>query len=282
MTLLFLAALASASAVCPLPGDWTLDTEVSDEFDGESLDKGKWWDYAPHWPGRPGVYRTLAKNVSQKDGELLLLTDKVPEAEIPYEARMDGMQGYTCALVKSRRKVRYGYFEARIKATPAAVRNAFWLYDPLSDDLKRKYSPGDFSEEIDICEILGRHQPGDASQEYRTSHFTHHYMTPYYEGVCNNQDVPLGVMKKLDFCPSAEYHTYGLLWTERELVWYIDNVESARMPTASYGNGGFRRPLHVVFDTEVNNWSGAKVADLDARTLPAVQRIDWFRRWVRK
>ncbi|HOR98288.1 MAG TPA: family 16 glycosylhydrolase [Kiritimatiellia bacterium] len=275
-----LSGVHAADLRCPLPGKWELDTSVSDEFDADSLDKTKWWDYAPHWPGRPGVYRTLARNVSQREGCLLLTTDKVPDSEIPYEARMDGMQGYTCALVKSRKKVIYGYFEARIKATPAAIRNAFWLYDPLSDDLNRKYSPGDVSEEIDICEILGKHQPGDKNQSYVTSHYTHHYLTPYYEGICNNLNVPLGVMRELAFCPSADYHVYGLLWTKDELVWYVDNVESARMPTGSFAQGGFRRPLHVVLDTEVNDWSGAKVSELDARTLPATAKVDWFRRWV--
>jgi alpha-L-fucosidase len=43
---------------CPLPGDWKLDPEVSDEFNAEGLDNAKWWDYAPHFPGRPGTYRT--------------------------------------------------------------------------------------------------------------------------------------------------------------------------------------------------------------------------------
>ena len=283
-SVIILAAAVFGGAVqdapkCPLPGDWVLVEEVSDEFDGETLDKGKWWDYAPHWPGRPGVYRTLARNVTQTNGNLCLVTEKVPNDEIPYEARMDGMQGYTCALVKSRKKVMYGYFEARIKATPAAIRNAFWLYDPLSDDLTRKYSPGDVSEEIDICEILGKHQVGDEVQDYLTSHYTHHYLTPYYEGVCNNLNVPLGFMCKLAFCPSEDYHTYGLLWTEDELVWYVDGKESARMTAGSFGQGGFRRPLHVVLDTEVSDWSGARVSEIDASTLPAAAKVDWIRCW---
>ena len=196
-----LVSEAGEQPKCPLPGEWELNVEISDEFDGPALDKAKWWDYAPHWPGRPGVYRTLAKNVSQKDGDLHLLTDKVSDAEIPYEARMDGMQGYTCALVKSRKKVMYGYFEARIK--------------------------------------------------------------------------------ELAFCPSADYHTYGLLWTKDELVWYVDNVESARMTAVGCDHGGFKRPLHVVFDTEVNDWSGAKVSDIDATTLPATAKVAWFRHWRR-
>ena len=279
-TALLLGALSVSAAKCPLPGEWTLDLEVSDEFNAESLDKSKWWDYAPRFPGRPGVYRTLAKNVAQSGGDLLLTVDKVSDAEIPYEARMDGMKGYTCATVKSKKKVMYGYFEARVKANPCAVRNAFWLYDPHSDRLAKKYSPGEVSEEIDIMELVGRNQPEDAGKPYVISLYTHHYLTPYYEGICNASNVPLGFHKELPFCPSDNYHVYGLLWTADELVWYVDNVEYARMTNEAYSLGGFRRPLHVVFDNEVCNWGAAKVDGLDPKTLPAVQKIDWFRRWV--
>jgi beta-glucanase (GH16 family) len=268
------------AAKCPLPGEWKLDLDVSDEFNAEELDKAKWWDYAPRFPGRPGVYRTLAKNVAQSGGDLCLTVDKVPDDQIPYEARMDGMKGFTCAMVKSKKKVMYGYFEARIKANPCAVRNAFWLYDPHSDNLAKKYAPGDVSEEIDIMEIVGKHQPEDAAKPYVVSFFTHHYLTPYYEGVCNANNVPLGFVKNLPFCPSEDYHVYGLLWTEDEIVWFVDNVEYARMTTVSFGNGGFRRPLHVVLDNEVCEWNGAKVDTLDPKTLPSVQKVDWFRRWV--
>ena len=278
---ILMGSLGVSAEKCPLPGEWTLDLEVSDEFNAEGLDKEKWWDYAPHFPGRPGTYRTLAKNVAQSGGDLLLRVDKVPDGEIPYEARMDGMKGYTCATVKSKKKVMHGYFEARIKANPCAVRNAFWLYDPHSDNLAKKYSPGDVSEEIDIMEVVGLNQPEDLDRPYVVSLYTHHYLTPYYEGVCNRNNVPLGFLKELPFCPSEDYHVYGLLWTESELVWYVDNVEYARMTTKSYGNGGFRRPLHVVFDNEVCGWGTAKVDGLDPKTLPAVQKIDWFRRWIR-
>ena len=72
---ILLGALGAFAAKCPLPGEWKLDLDVSDEFNAEGLDKAKWWDYAPHFPGRPGVYRTLAKNVAQSGGDLLLTVD---------------------------------------------------------------------------------------------------------------------------------------------------------------------------------------------------------------
>ena len=43
-----LSGVHAAEIRCPLPGKWELDASVSDEFDADSLDKTKWWDYAPH------------------------------------------------------------------------------------------------------------------------------------------------------------------------------------------------------------------------------------------
>lgn len=274
-----LVCTAVAEVKCPLPGNWQLDVENSDEFNG-SFYHDRWYDYPPRFPGRPGEFRFLARNVAQRDGDLLITADKVPDDEIPYEQRLEGMKGFTCGAVKSRRKMFRGYFEARIKVNPAAVRNAFWLYDPLSDDLQAKYSAGNVSEEIDVFETAGRHQPEDAHLPYFLTMNTHHYITPYYEAVCNNHNVPLGSIRQIDFCPSDDYHVYGLLWTDRELVWYLDGAEMARMSILAYGHGGFPRALHVVFDCEFAEWNGARFKTLDLKTLPAVQKIDWFRHWV--
>lgn len=61
LTILFAGVAFAVGAAempkCPLSGEWVLDADVSDEFDGPTLDKTKWWDYAPHLPGRPGAYR---------------------------------------------------------------------------------------------------------------------------------------------------------------------------------------------------------------------------------
>ena len=40
-----MGSLGVFAAKCPLPGDWKLDLDVSDEFNAEGLDKAKWWDY---------------------------------------------------------------------------------------------------------------------------------------------------------------------------------------------------------------------------------------------
>lgn len=44
----------------------------------------------------------------------------------------------------------------------------------------------------------------------------------------------------------------------------------------------FPRPLHVVFDCEFAEWNVARFKTLDLKTLPTVQKIDWFRHWIAK
>jgi len=275
-------AVGAETPTCPLPGEWELDEAVSDEFDGKTFDRTKWWNYLPGFPARM-TYFNHGRNVEQKGGELILTCRREPEENLPFGWLEEGREPYSCGAAKSRRKAYLGYFEARMKGNSAAVRSAFWLYDPLSTQPRLKYSPGNVSEEIDICEIAGRHQKEDADMPYEVSLFTHHYITPYYEGVCNFMNTPLGFYKKLPFDPTADYHVYGLLWTKEEIVWYVDNQEYGRMTNTAFGGGGFPRPLHVVFDCEmIDGWNGCRCKTIDRATLPGTTRVDWFRHWLPK
>lgn len=277
--LLSVAGLVRAEEpVCPLGEGWVLDTSVSDEFNGAGIDKAKWWDYAPRWRGRR-EYLISHKNVEVRDGFLSLYTRNVKPEEMAYEDREDGVLPYTCALIKSRKKVTYGYFECRSRGTAAEVRDAFWLYDPLSDRLAKKVRPGSHSEEIDIYEFIGKFQEAHCLPYEICSH-VHRFETPYVEGLVNHMKTKLenpGGQVAVDWAPSAGYHVYGLLWTEKEMVWYVDGKAYFRRD-----NDFFHTQLHVMFDCELATWRRASVARLDPSTLPAFHSVDWFRRWVKR
>ena len=284
LSMLMFAALAVNEPKCPLPGEWALDPETSDEFNGAELDHEKWWDYLPHFVGRK-TYFNHGRNVKVKDGCLELWTVRESDPEkMPYGWLEEGREPYSTAAVKSRRKVKGGYFECRMKMNTAPVRGAFWLYDPLSDKLNRKYAPGEYSEEIDICEVEGRHQGADAGKPYLVNNYTHHYVTPYYEGVCNHVNVPYGKKTYFDEDLSQDFHTYGLYWGEEELVWYFDGKETYRIAHNNSSYGGFYRPLHVVLDSEIVDWGLSRCLrpPIDQSLLPSVEKIDWVRHWVEK
>ena len=131
---------------CPLGSGWTLVADFSDEFDGDKLDAEKWWDFNPTtFIGRkPGLFSR--DNVAVKDGLLQLTASRMPPSMETVENVARGYHSFATAIVKSRKRIRYGYFELRCKAMASAATSAFWFYDPLDAD--RKYRPGSYTEEI--------------------------------------------------------------------------------------------------------------------------------------
>ena len=83
---------------------------------------------------------------------LELTAKALDSTKVDIELRAKGMDKYSTAIVKSKNRIQYGYFEARCKSMKANVCNAFWLYDPLNPD--KKYREGSFSEEI-YCQKSG-------------------------------------------------------------------------------------------------------------------------------
>jgi beta-glucanase (GH16 family) len=256
---------------CPLGGDWRFAADFSDEFDGPQLDAAKWWDFNPAWHGRQPAHFDRA-NVRVAGGALHL-TARVPDpATVTVEDRVRGYDRFTTAIVKSKRRLRYGYFEARCRSMRANVCNAFWLYDPL--DPPAKYREGEASEEIDIFEVFG--QPPRPEHQRMFFATVHRYLTPYVESLVNAQKTALpnpSVKRKVPFDFWADFHVYALQWTPQELTWYLDGQEVFTRP-----NDHFHRPLHVVFDAEVmEKWTGLP----DPSDLPATFSIDYVRIWQR-
>lgn len=257
------------AAVLNLPSQPTL----TDDFSGDSLNTNLWTDWVWSFPGRPQGFLFARDNVAVSNGCLNLTARLLREDEKTQENLRRGFTTYATAYVRAKTKTHYGYYECRAKGMKACVSNAFWLYDPLSDRPRQKFSPGDTTEEIDIFEIFGKLGSITNSGVERTYYMTVHQMrTPYLEGVVNYDAVKLPRKAKklaVDFDFWADFHVYGFLWTPTELKWYIDGREvHARV------NDVFHRPMHITFDCEIMyNWGG----EPDPADLPAVYAIDYFR-----
>ena len=158
------------------------DEQASDEFEGETLDRSKWDDWVESFQGRRSGFLFSRDNVDVAKGELKLTARLLREDEKTFDNFARGFDTYATAIVKSKKKTFYGYYECRAKSMKAAVCNAFWLYDPLSDEPKKKYRPGDFSEEIDIFEIFGKEgsKKSDCARAFYNT--VHRLGTPYLEG----------------------------------------------------------------------------------------------------
>ena len=270
------AALAAVLAAAPraaADGGRTAPAAWGDEFDGTRLDEARWIDWIASFQGRSAGFLFARDNVAVSNGCLNLTARLMRDDEKTVENLRRGFDTYATALVRSREKSFYGYYECRAKGMRACVCNAFWLYDPLSDRPDLKFRPGDFSEEIDVFEIFGRLGSVTNSGCERTCYTTvHRLRTPYLEGIVNGGAESLEnrtKATKVDFDFWAGFHTYGFLWTPSELRWYVDGRE-----VFMRANDHFHRPLHVVFDCEIMYaWTG----EPDRADLPQVFSIDWFR-----
>lgn len=265
-----LAATAATNApTCPLGDGWALDPDFSDEFAASELDANKWWDFNPAWHGRKPAYFDRA-NVRVGDGCLQITARAQDPTRVSVENRVRGYDLFTTAIVKSKQRICYGYFEARCRSMRANVCNAFWLYDPL--DPPAKYREGDFSEEIDIFEVFGKPLRAEHARVFFTTVHRHH--TPYVESLVNAKKTALPNYSgkiKMPFDFHADFHVYALLWTRQELKWFVDGKE-----VFSRANDFFHRPLHVVFDAEImQTWVGLP----DAADLPATFSVDYVHVW---
>ncbi len=268
-TLLTLQAQKKSEIICPLGSEWVLVTDFSDEFNGSRLDSGKWWDFNPAWVGRKPAY-FARENVMVKKGTLQLTAKSQNPTKVTVENKARGLDKFTTAIVKSKNRIEYGYFEARCKSMKANVCNAFWLYDPL--DPTQKYREGSYSEEIDIFEIFGKPKMPEYNRFFWAT--LHRYETPYVESVVNKKKTKLSDYSKTVKMPYEfydDFHIFGLLWTPEILRWYVDG-EMVWERTNDY----FKNPLHIVFDAEImEDWMGLP----NINDLPSTFYIDFIRVW---
>jgi beta-glucanase (GH16 family) len=259
---------------CPLGEGWEFVPEFSDEFNGEALDDEKWWDFNPDWYGRkPGYFSR--ENVKIKNGMLQLTARMQKPDKVTIENKVRGYDKFTTSSVKTKKQIRYGYFEARCKSMKAGVCNAFWLYDPL--DPAAKYSEGNFSEEIDIFELFGKRgtkKEYDCDRVYYAT--VHRIATPYVESLVKKpiQLPNKSVSKVMSFDFYSDFHIYAFLWTSTEMRWFVDGKE-----VFARGNDYFTTALHIIFDCEIMpDWVGLP----DSEDLPSTFYIDYLRVWKSK
>ena len=252
-----------------LSGSWVLDKSFSDEFNKSKLDDTKWWDFNPVWHGRKPSHFARS-NVKVKKGLLRLSAKSLDPKKVSIQDKARGYDKFSTAIIKSKNRSYYGYYEARAKSMKAAVCNAFWLYDPLDESIK--YREGEYSEEIDIFEVFGKANKKENQRAYYAA--VHRYQTPYVESLVNKRKYKLEnryTRLEVPYDFYEDFHVYGLLWTADELVWFLDGKEVFRRK-----NDFFKRPLHVIFDAEImETWVGLPNVD----DLPSTFEVDYVRVW---
>lgn len=234
---LFAVNMAGCTGVKKLPDEVTLDSVLKDggyeivfedNFDDDSIDETKWNTKYGGNTRRAGYYVNDEETIFEKNGTLTIRT----------AYREDGIYGsgwYTGWVETAKNRgqsahagknyegfnAKYGYFEARCKAPKGVgMWSAFWMMPDegagmTADDVMNSGKDG---VEIDIMESPWMIDKFNKDQNIHVIHG---------DGYGNNI--------KSERSPSYEipdmydtFHTYGLLWTETEYVFYVDGRETYR------------------------------------------------------
>jgi len=186
------------------------------------------------------VATSPAGTISVKDGKLVLGIAKCP----------DNIWRGGSINTRNRFEQAQGYFEASIKAGQYPGHHAGFVLPPKNK--KELYA------EIYVIEAFGddkvvtwvRHNDGTALKDEKPSP----PIAPFRSGASHK-----------------DFHTYGLLWKDKELTWYIDGKEvfSTKKVTA-------KDPAIISLGHTVSEFELPK---LDPTKLPDDIQVDWIKVW---
>lgn len=259
-----LCALANAASpssppfAAPAGKLWQVVPELSDEFNGRSIDANKWYDYHPNWSGRaPSQFKK--GNAFVSGGYLNLRTtsriNSMSEVSRPY----DDIWVDAAAVVSKQKMAQVGwYYETSFKASDTAMSSSFW------------FRMGKFSE-IDVIEHIGHGTLGNAEKKA----FSYESNTHVY-GTKSGPSVPKSWV--MSTRGRDAYHRYGLYWrTATQLDMYHNGTKVMTIVPSV----GFDEKLNMIFDTETlaSKFVGlptiASLKDNNRNTM----KVDWVKTW---
>jgi beta-glucanase (GH16 family) len=219
------------------PAGYTL--EWSDEFSGTEMDPEK-WAHRSLGPRRDGVNTADAVSMTGV-GQIALTTSQVGSE---YHTGMIGTQ--------NKFEATFGYWEARIRLQDEVGHwSAFWLQSPTIGNPIG--DPATAGAEIDVVEYHS--QWGDTAQ------FAYHWDGYGSDHKSRNQSSSSAGL-------AEGFHTFGVLWTADEYIFYIDGIEKWRSSDAVS-----HRPQYAILSLEVGTWAGV----IQNATLPDGIEVDYVR-----
>lgn len=245
-----LEANENALPTPPTGYKWVMQAEVSDEFEGTSLDREKWMPKHPFWSGRDS--RFTKSNISV-DGGMLRLRSSLKKAKGKAVAK-----NITAACVASSEPIcGPGYYEARIKASALSMTSSFWFQGAYS--------------EIDVIENTGSPSNPDVDWMDRTMMMNTHY---YPDGW--DKDIKTPEKWEMPELARDAFQVFGVWWKDDgEIIFYYNGE-----PVATVQAGGdFAEKMYMYFDTEVFKWNGWPTKESLLDEGKNTMLVDWVRGW---
>jgi hypothetical protein len=236
----------------PLGNVWAPNYALSDEFNGTSLNTTKWRPNHAWWVGRPPSTYVPA-NVSEGGGTLQLVNTVIPDSQ-----RRPGITIGAPCVSSINPIVGFGYYEARIKASPSSMSSAFYF--------QRKDG-----EEIDVAENFG----GSKTSPQFT--FESHTNTHYFPNGYKPQNDTHSIAKLST--PNTDWHIYGIWYqNSNQAQIYIDGA----LVSTHIFKGPLDRPMYMFFESEPSEAQGipsaAELQNSDKNTM----MVDWIRSYTLK
>ncbi|KAA3653187.1 MAG: T9SS C-terminal target domain-containing protein [Calditrichaeota bacterium] len=244
LVLFFLLSVNNIAAQPTPPSGkmWQLVENMSDEFNGSTLDLDKWQQEPVGngwvWIGRPpGLFDPAA--ISVADGNL-----RVTVLKLPQETVVNGKTFlYQGAIVRSIHTGEHGwYFEAKMKANKTTMSSTFWLMSNNNDCYTK--------HELDIQECVGTTTEQTASWGKNWNKIFHsnafHRQTSCVDRVQKQGSVQTPTENW------ERYYVYGGWWkSPDELLFYLDGEYKYKIipPTS------FNVPMWIQMAIETYDWN---------------------------
>ncbi|MEP0134011.1 MAG: glycoside hydrolase family 16 protein [Eudoraea sp.] len=231
-----------------------------DEFDGNTLSEENWIfeTGANGWGNNELQNYTEDENVTVSDGTLKIIAKKIEQGP--------GMVEYTSARLNSITHFKYGRMEIRAKI-PDHKGNGLWpALWMLGSTIQTAGWPA--CGEIDIMEYV--------SFEPNQTHFSIHSVANNHRDGTQVTSGPV-LLETIE----EEFHNYGILWTNKYLKFYIDDIENIKLifprPAISNAeNWPFSGTFYFLMNIAVGgDWGGLEGVNDDI--FPAVMEVDYVR-----
>jgi beta-glucanase (GH16 family) len=233
-------------------GAWFLQEDFSDEFENETLDLTKWDNRVFDW----GDWSWNPENVFIENNTLGIRMAYEEHVRKDRNVRKDRKYFYKSGIIRSRAlPIKYGYFEARIKASDRypGVCPAFWA----SNKDQTQWT------EIDFVELT------QSSETNKKIYFNTHVFK--HDKLEAGKKLHEGRFWYAPWVPYEDFHTYGCEWDKDEIKWFVDG-----QMVASRKNDFWHQPLNITLSMGLR----APLRKTPSQTgFPAIAHVDYVRVW---
>jgi beta-glucanase (GH16 family) len=228
----------------------------SDEFEGNAVNTNNWTfeTGASGWGNNELQNYTSGANSEVSDGKLIITARKVNDNKVA------GSYTSSRMITRNKQEFKYGRMEIRAKVpSGTGIWPAIWM---LGSNFPTVGWPA--CGEIDIMEYVG-YQPNRV-------HSTLHTPSSYGNSV-NGKTTVLETIEE-------EFHNYGMIWTEKYISFYIDDVKNITYTYAPANKNAstwpFDQPFFFILNVAVGGtWGGAQ--GIDNNIFPQSMQVEYVR-----